>query len=254
MEYTVHRLAELSGVSARTLRFYDGIDLLKPARVTEAGYRIYGPAEAELLRQILIYRELGLPLDEIRRIVSSPGFDPKAALRGHLRQLLEKRERLDRLIDNVKKSIKEKEGLAVMTDSEKFEGLKRELISENERKFGTEIRGKYGDEAVDASNRKLGNMTQEQYDEFQRLSQEIDEALRAAVKAGDPGGAEATRLCELHKRWLCFHWSEYTPQAHAGLGEMYVEDARFKAYYDKVTPGGTVFLRDALRIFTGIGA
>jgi len=112
MPYTVQQLARLAGVSPRTLRYYyyyyDQIGLLKPGATSVAGYRLYGPAEVDRLQQILFYRELGFSLDEIRRILSDPRFDPLEALREHRRRLLAQQERIARLIDNVEKTIAEK--------------------------------------------------------------------------------------------------------------------------------------------------
>lgn len=252
MEYTVAGLAGLSGVSPRTLRFYDRTGLLKPARLSTAGYRLYGPAEVERLRRILILRELGMPLAEISRTLSAPDFDPAVSLRAHLERLRGERERINGLIRSVEKSISEQEGRIVMTDQEKFEGFKRGLIEENERKYGAEIREKYGEEAVEGSNRKLMGMSEEQYAETEALSAEVNRALAEALALGDPAGPEAMRACELHKKWLCRYWTEYSPEAHMGLGRMYVEDERFRAYYNSVAPGAAVFLRDALAVFTGI--
>lgn len=95
MEYTVNQLAKIAGVSGRTLRYYDKIDLLKPARVNSSGYRIYGQKEVNLLQQILIYRELDLSLEDIKAIISNPDFDRKTALKNHYNQLKSKRNRLD---------------------------------------------------------------------------------------------------------------------------------------------------------------
>ncbi len=250
MEYTVAGLARLSGLSARAIRYYDGLALLRPGRKTSAGYRVYGPEEVERLRQIMLYRELGFPLEDIKELVDIPGFDTVTALRGHLERLTERRERLDALIANVKKSILETEGAVTMTDREKFEGFKRELVADNERKYGGEIREKYGKETVERSNNKLLNMSEAEYEEVQRLSSEVDESLAGALKTGDPKSPEALAACEKHRQWLCHFWTEYSPEAHAGLGRMYVDDERFKAYYDRIAPGAAEFLRDALAEYT----
>ena len=251
MEYTVQKLSRLAGVSPRTLRFYDEIDLLKPARTSSSGYRIYGAAEVDRLQQILFYRELGLDLDRIKAILSSPSFDGPAALREHREQLLERRRRLDLLIANVEKTIAAGEGRVEMKNEEKFEGFKKRLIEDNEKKYGAEVRAKYGDDAVDRSNAKLAGMTQAQFDEATRLAEELTETLDEAFIAGDPAGELAQRAAELHKRWLTFYWPQYSTEAHAGLARMYVDDERFRAYYDAKRPGTAEFLRDAIHIYTG---
>ena len=115
MEYTVQALAELSGVTPRTLRWYDRIGLLKPGRVGENGYRYYGPAQVDRLQDILYYRALGVPLDQIRASLDDPSFDRLAALRGHLAALEGERERLEGLIRSVKTTIRKQERSEIMT-------------------------------------------------------------------------------------------------------------------------------------------
>lgn len=250
MEYTVQKLAQLAGISTRTLRYYDEIGLLKPARTNSSGYRIYGSTEVDQLQQILFYRELGVNLDSIKEIMTSPTFDGSQALRDHREKLLEKRAQLDALINNVDKSIKQTERKISMTDKEKFEGFKQKLVDDNEKKYGKEIREKYGDDAVNNSNAKVKGMTNEQYEEIQKLEQQLFINLKTAMDTGDPAGELAQKAADLHKQWLCFYWDQYSKEAHAGLAEMYVADERFTAYYDKVQLGATEFLRDAIVIYT----
>ncbi|TDK56255.1 MerR family transcriptional regulator [Bacillus salipaludis] len=252
MEYTVQKLGKLAGISTRTLRYYDEIGILKPARINSSGYRIYGQAEVDRLQQILFYRELGVSLDNIKKIVTAPSFDGAQALREHREKLLEKRAQLEVLIANVEKTIALSEGRIDMSDQEKFEGFKQKMIDDNEKKFGEEVRQKYGNDAVEKSNAKVKNMTQEQYQEVTALEQQVREALAQAFATGDPAGELAQKAADLHKQWLTYYWSGYSKEAHAGLAQMYVDDDRFRAYYDKEQPGIAEFLRDAIRIYTGI--
>ncbi|MGJ7920046.1 MerR family transcriptional regulator [Neobacillus sp. LXY-4] len=252
MEYTVQKLASLASISTRTLRYYDEIGILKPARINSSGYRIYGQAEVNKLQQILFYRELGVNLENIKEIVTSPSFEAGKALKEHREKLLEKRQQLDLLIANVEKTIALTEGRITMSDKEKFEGFKKNMIDENEKKYGKEIREKYGKETVEKSNAKLMNMTQEEYDEATALAEELHLTLAEAFKTGDPAGEVAQKAAELHKKWLLHYWTEYSKEAHAGLAQMYVDDERFTAYYDKEQPGTAAFLRDAIHIYTGM--
>ena len=248
MSYTIKQMAELAGVSARTLRYYNSIGLLSPMALTQAGYRLYGPQEVEKLRQILFYRELGLPLEAIAKILNAPQFDALAALVNHRSRLLQKRTQLDALLANLEKSIAEKEGRVTMQDAEKFEGFKKRLIEQNEEKYGREVREKYGDEAADASNAKIMNLTQEQYEEMQAVGEQVLAALDAAWEQGcSPAGQEAGKAVELHRQWLSYTWGErYSPQAHASLAEMYAADERFAAYYNRGQKGKAEFFRDAI--------
>ena len=251
MEYTVNALARLSGVSGRTLRYYDGIGLLRPARATEAGYRMYGAAEVDRLQQILFYREMGMPLAEIKTLLEQPGYTRGTALEQHLQALLAKRGQIDALIANVQKSIAAEKGEAIMSDKEKFEGFKQQMIDENEQKYGKEIREKYGDDTVDASNAKLAGMSEADYKAAEALGNELNEKLAKAAEAGDTHGDAAREVAELHKQWLMAWWpaGQYSAEAHKGLCQMYLDDARFKAYYDKIHPKAATFLRDAVERF-----
>lgn len=252
MEYTVQKLGKMAGVSPRTLRYYDEIGILKPARINSSGYRIYGGAEVDRLQQILFYRELGVNLEEIKEIITSPNFDRAKALRDHREKLLEKRTRLDQLIANVEQTIAQIEGRMKMTDQERFAGFKRKLIDDNEKNYGKEIREKYGDEAVDKSNKKMEGITREEYDAVTKLGNDVLDTLYAAFKTGDPAGELAQKAADLHRRWLSFYWDSYSKEAHVGVTQMYVDDERFKAYYDVKQPGAAEFLRDAVLIYTGM--
>ena len=252
MEYTVHELAELAGITARTIRYYDEIGLLKPARINSSGYRIYRGAEVDRLQQIMFYRELGVSLNDIKNIMNSPLFNRVEALKEHRARLIDEKKRLEVLIANVEKTIAMLEGRIIMTDREKFEGFKQKMIDDNEKKYGEEIRTKYGDEQVDESYKKFKNMTKEQYDEVEKLSLELNETLKKAFATGNPAGELAQKAADLHRQWLSYFWGSYSKEAHAGLAQMYVEDERFTAYYDKEQPGTAKFLRDAILIYTGM--
>lgn len=251
MEYTIKALAELAGVTPRTLRWYDRQGLLKPLRTTEAGYRIYGPREVDRLQDILFYRELGLELAAIRRILDDPAFDRQAALHSHLRKLEARRARLDGLILTVRRTIDEARGGTQMSDKEKFEAFKRRAVEANEARYGREIREKYGDETVDRANANVLALTEEEYGQWKALEEEIRTALARAVQAGETAaGAEGQRIAALHRRWLSYSWEAYTPQAHRGLGRLYTADPRFTAYYDKEVPGCAAFLCRAIEAYT----
>jgi DNA-binding transcriptional MerR regulator len=249
MELTINKLAKLAGVSPRTLRYYDAIGLLPPMRVGENGYRIYGQREVDRLQQILFYREMGMPLEDIKKVLSSKGFDEQQALESHLTALLAEKDRIERLVTNVMKTLKALKGEITMSNQEKFDGFLRKLVSENEKRYGAEVRAKYGDDVMDRSNEKVLGMTEETYKNTQELEEKLYEALKAAVAQGDPAGEAAQEACRLHKAWLCRYWDHYSKEAHMGLAEMYVEDPRFTAYYEEIAPGCARFLRDALAVF-----
>jgi hypothetical protein len=136
-----------------------------------------------------------------------------------------------------------------MPKNKKSGDFRQKLIDENEKRYGDEIREKYGNDALSRSNAKIKGMTEEQYAEVEKLSREFNETLKAAFEQGDPSSELAQKACELHKRWLCCFWSHYSKEAHIGVTQMYVDDPRFTEYYDKISPGCAAFLRDAVKIF-----
>ena len=131
----------------------------------------------------------------------------------------------------------------------KFEGFIRKMVDDNEKQYCTEIRAKYGDAVVDRSNAKVRDMSKEQYAEVEALSAEFNRMLKSAVESGNPAGELAQKVCELHRKWLCYFWDTYSKEAHLGVTQMYVDDARFRAYYEKIVAGGAVFLRDAVAVY-----
>ena len=249
MEKPIGELAQHAGISKRTLRYYDEIGLLKPRMTTSAGYRLYGEEEVNRLQQILFYRELDFDLETIKGILDDPHFDRTQALEEHMQRLEEKQKHIEALLHLVQKSLQEARGERTMSDKEKFEGLKKDLIKKHEQAYGKEARETYGEEEVEASQRKLMRMSEESFSEFDQLDKEILEKLEKAEKTKDPGSDLAQEVARLHKQWLLYTWPSYTKEAHAKLAQMYVNDPRFGEHYQ----GRAVFLRDAILIYTGKG-
>ena len=248
MDYGIKELSQLAGVSARTLRYYDEIGLLKPSRVTEAGYRYYGPNEVALLQQILFYRERGFELKTIQRVLYDKDFDMLKAMEEHLRALEDRRAETEALIATVKKTIQHMKGDHAMSDKEKFQALKDKMVRENEEKFGPEARQKYGDGQVDAANRTMMGLTEEQFARWQEMDGEILRRLEAGVRDGIRADSEAAKqIALLHKEWLSFALPNYSVPMHKGIAAMYIADERFTAYYDRNTPGCAQLLHDAVQ-------
>lgn len=247
MEYTIRELADLSGVTTRTLRWYDQIGLLKPGRVAENGYRYYGPAQVDRLQDILYYRALGVELAQIKACLDDPSFDRLAALRGHLNALEQEQARLEALIRSVRKTISAQERKELMNDQEKFEALKQQIVTTHEERYGREARQKYGDPMVDAAQNAVRNLTQEQYREWTGLGEEIQRRLEAAVRSQTlPDSLEGREITQLHRRWLTLSGNTYDPAKHMGLAQLYIRDERFTAYYDRRVPGCARFLCEAV--------
>ena len=247
MEYSIQELSRLSGVTTRTLRWYDKIGLLKPRRVAESGYRYYGAAEVDRLQDILFYRALGVELARIRQCLDDPSFDRLAALRSHLTALEGEKARLEQLIRLVQDTIGAQERNEIMHDEQKFEAFKRRAVEHNEETYGKEARERYGDRQVDDANRAVLGLTGEQYQMWNELEEEIRGRLEDAVHAGlDPTGEEGREIVRLHRRWLEVTVKPCDGARQRGIAELYVADERFAAHYDRNVPGCARFLRDAV--------
>lgn len=248
MSYSVKALAHLSGVSVRTLHYYEERGLLAPARRAN-GYRAYDDACVARLQQILLYREAGMPLSEIARVLDSPDFDACGALREHLARLEGRIRQMNAMASSVRRTLRCLEEGVPMEDAARFEGFKAAMIEENERAYGAEVRSAWGDDAMDAANAKVAAMSAGDWAQAGELEGQVIEGLKEAMAEGDPAGQAARRLCETHAAWLKRFWGDgaYSVEAHRSLGQMYVADERFRAYYDeRAGVGAAEFLRDAL--------
>lgn len=250
MTYTIKELAELAGVSTRTLRWYDKIGLLTPTGTTEAKYRLYDETSVARLQQILFYRELEFSLADIGRMLNAPDFDGQEALKSHLTALTRRRERIDDLIDTVNKTLDDLQGGKKMTDKERFEAFKTEAIKKNEEKYGREIRRTYGDKEIDRSNDAFQSLDQKSYDRRMEIEAEIFKLLKTAVLTGAaPQGPAGKKIARLHRDWCFFGQESYHAGKHAGIAELYVSDERFTVYYDSEVKGCAKFLRDAVAAY-----
>ena len=248
MEYSIQELSRMAGISTRTLRYYDEIGLLKPARVTQAGYRYYGTPEVDRLQQILYYRERGFQLHTIQKILQDRDFDKLRAMEDHLLALKQRQEETAALIRTVEQTIRHMKGECQMADREKFKALKKSLVHGNEIKFGAEARAKYGDAQVDAANKNMMGLSEEDFARWQALEQQILQELEQAVETGLSAHSETGKcIAQLHRDWLRFTLPGYTPAQHKGIAALYVADERFTQYYDRRIPGCAQWLSDAVQ-------
>ncbi|WP_099156643.1 MerR family transcriptional regulator [Virgibacillus ndiopensis] len=238
----VKEVADLVGISVRTLHHYDEIGLLIPKNTTESGYRLYSNSELETLQQILFFKELGFPLKKIKEIISSPSFDRGEALALHRKMLVEKRIRLDKMISTIDKTIQHAKGEIEMSNNEKFEGFD---FSHNP--YEQEARERWGDKAVDESNAKINNMSKGERKDFEDEFNGIYRNL-AAIRHESP---ESDVAQEGIKEWYDFlnRMGNYSLDAFKGLGQMYVDDKRFTKNIDQFGEGLAVFMRDAMAVY-----
>ncbi|MBO1004644.1 MerR family transcriptional regulator [Pseudogracilibacillus auburnensis] len=238
----VKEVAELVGISVRTLHYYDEIGLLKPDNITESGYRLYSERNLEQLQQILFFRELGFPLKEIRMMMENPAFSQFEALQMHKKVLLKKREHLDILIKTIDKTIAFSKGEIEMTKEERFAGF-----NFDQDEFEQEARERWGDEAIDASKAKIANLSKNEKRNMEEAFEEVYTKL-AEVRYFPAESVEAQQAIE--EWWVYLNKiGNYTLEAFKGLGEMYISDERFTKNIDAYGEGLAQFMCDAMRVF-----
>lgn len=243
----IKKLAQLTGVSTRTLRYYDEIGLLVPVKDPQTQYRLYAQEHIDQLQQILFLKEFDLPLEVIKGILHSPNFNQVEALKNHQELLKKKKQRIERLVKLIDRTIDSLEGERTMTNEEKFELFKEKLIADNEAQYGEELRVKFNEQSISESYGKMRDLTEAQYRAANELEQNLFERLKEALEIGEASSSVAAEVAELHKRWLSFYWAKYTKEAHLGLAQMYRFDERFIAYYDeRVGERATFFLVEAI--------
>jgi DNA-binding transcriptional MerR regulator len=226
--YTIGQLARMAGVTVRTLHHYHHIRLLRPAARTEAGYRLYRQDDLLRLQQILFYKELDLPLDEIRQILDDPSFDPLQALAHHRQVLRGRMERLARLLDTIDSTIDRlTEADMTLTDEELYAGFTPEQIERYQR----EAREMYDPALVAESERRVRQMTREQWTALQAEGDEVTRGL-AALMDRPPGDPEVQALIARHHAWL-EHFYPASAELYAGLGQGYATHPDFRAFYDR---------------------
>jgi len=237
----VKEVAELVGISVRTLHHYDDIGLLKP-ETTESGYRIYSEKDLETLQQILFFKKLGFPLKKIKEILNSQSFDRGEALQVQRKMLLEERTRLDNMLATIDKTIQHAKGEIDMSDQEKFEGF-----DFRHNPYEQEARERWGDKSVDESNTKINRMSKDEQkvlgEEFDRIYQDL-----AAIRHKAPDSDEAQAAIKVWYDYLNKIGS-YSLDAFKGLGQMYVDDERFTKNSDKYGNGLAAFMREAMAVY-----
>jgi MerR family transcriptional regulator, thiopeptide resistance regulator len=250
--YTVKQVTKLSGVSVRALHHYDEIDLLKPAYVGANGYRYYGRDELLRLQQILLHRELGFPLDEIRQVLSAPNFDRVAALRTHRERLMEKVRRYRRLVRTLDATLAALEGDTDMNDKAMYRGFSPEKQAQHEAwlvaRFGGNVQAR-----IEQAKTRIKGWSAAEFDQHLAEVERIEVALAKAHTTGAPANSDevAALIRRLH-HWVGRGWNEPpSRERFIGLAAMYQEHPDFRARYESRAPGLTDYLAKAIKAFAG---
>ena len=242
-QLSIKQISKLAGVSVRTLHYYDQIGLLKPQRHPHNQYRYYTRDSLFTLQQILFYRELDFSLEQIDQLMKRPDFDLVTALEQHKKALQTRAKRLETLLETIDNTINNLKGQKTMTTTEYFNGFS----DEQQEIYEKEAASIWDPKIVHESNRRWKNMDITARNQLMEKGERITLALRDAM----PGGInspEAQRLVGVWQQHIGFFY-ECTDEILLGLGNMYVEDERFKAFYDRVQPGLAEFIRDAIKVY-----
>ncbi len=240
---TVKQLAKIAGITPRTLHYYDEIGLLKPSHLGENGYRYYEEEALLRLQQVMFYRELGMPLDNIKEIMGRRDFDVLRAFEQHREELHKRIARLEQLVTTVDNTINHLKGKIDMSQKQFFEGFSEEQQAEYEK----EAMQIYDPATVKSASKKWKAYSEA---EKQRIGEEGNAIYLDLLLAMPKGAAspEAQACVERWRRHIEYFWTPSEEQLLA-LANGYNEDPRFKANFDKIDPNLAAFIRDAVRIY-----
>jgi DNA-binding transcriptional MerR regulator len=248
--YTVKQVAKLSGVSIRTLHYYDEIGLLKPANVGANGYRYYGRDELLRLQQILFHRELGFPLEQIRQVLDARTFDRAAALRAHRVRLMDEARRYRQMVRTLDVTLAALEGDADMNDKAMYRGFDPEKQARQEawviERYGPDVQW-----SIDAAKAATRDWSQADFDRSQAEVGDIEAALSEALAVGLPADSERVQalIRRLHA-WVGRSWAGPPNRiAFLGLRELYEEHPEFRSRYEARAAGLTDYVSEAMRVF-----
>lgn len=238
----INEVSKLTGVTVRTLQYYDKIGLLAPSEVTDAGYRLYDENALFKLAQIMFFKELDFSLSEIKRIITSPDFDTRKALLNQKELLIKKRDRLNGLIELVDRTL---EGGKVMS----FKEFDSSEIEKAKEKYAKETKEKYGDTPEYAEFwEKTTKYTKQDWDEvngkmldiFKKFADNMDKA---------PESPEAQALVKEWQYYISENFYTCPDEVLQGLGLMYVNDVRFKNNIDKTKEGLAEYISKAISAY-----
>ncbi|GAA1415651.1 MerR family transcriptional regulator [Catellatospora coxensis] len=244
MAYTVGKVAELAGVTVRTLHHYDEIGLLSPSERSSTGYRRYVDADLERLQQILYYRELQFSLEEIAAILDDPQSDATAHLRRQHELLTGRIKRLQEMVTAIEFAMEASKVGVNLTPEERFEVFgdfnPDDYTEEVEQRWG-------GTDAYRESTRRTARYTKDDWLRNKQENEDWGRRFTALMDSGTPAESpEAMDLAEEHRQLISRWFYECNYEIHTGLADMYLADERFMATYEAIKPGMTQYLHDAI--------
>ena len=241
-KYSVNQVARLSGITVRALHYYDQIGLLKPAMRSEKKYRYYDESDLLRLQQILFYRELAFSLEQTRNILDDSDFDFVEALKTHRQTLIQKHKRINQLIQTVDQTLEKIQGDQNMAlkDKDLYQGFDQEKID----RWNREVDEKYDPEKVAESRRNVGKMSKEHFNTVQEQGERVTIAI-AENMDHEASSPVVQALIKEHHAWI-ENFYVCPAMMYKGLGQMYVENPEFTAFYEKIKPGLATFMCGAM--------
>lgn len=238
----ISEVAKLTGITVRTLHYYDEIGLLKPSEITEAGYRLYSREDLEILQQILFFRELDFPLSQIKEIMNNPNYDKEEALKKQKELLIQQRQRIEGLIKLIEKRIEGDNNMS-------FKEFDMNEIEENKKKYAKEVKERWGtSKAYEESEKKTSSYNKGKWGDINQETSEIFKGF-AELRNSDPGSEEVQELVRRWQKYITDNFYTCTNEILSGLGLMYVEDERFKENLDKNGEGTAKLMAEAIKIY-----
>lgn len=238
----ISEVAKLTGITVRTLHYYDEVGLLKPSEITEAGYRLYSREDLEILQQILFFRELDFPLSQIKEIMNNPNYDKEEALKKQKELLIQQRQRIEGLIKLIEKRIEGDNNMS-------FKEFDMNEIEENKKKYAKEVKERWGtSKAYEESEKKTSSYNKEKWGDINQETSEIFKGF-AELRNSDPGSEEVQELVRRWQKYITDNFYTCTNEILSGLGLMYVEDERFKENLDKNGEGTAKLMAEEIKIY-----
>lgn len=246
--YKISEIADIAKISIRTLHHYDKIDLLKPEMISPTGYRLYSDQSLETLQQILFFKEIGFSLREVKAILENPDFDRKQTLLQHKDLLKKKKERLEEMIQTIDHTIITIKGGNIMDKKEMFEGFDMSEIEHYQKKYAKEAQEKYGKQMLDETLKKTDNYSKGDWKTITKNQEAIYQTLIEGMNHG-PEHPQVQKAIAEWQKFITDNFYDCTLEILRGLGDLYVQDARFTANIDKYKPGLSTFFRKAIIIY-----
>lgn len=245
--YKINEVSKLTGVSIRMLHHYDKIRLLEPSKRTDSNYRMYNDDDIARLYQILLFKELEFPLQEIKQILDDKDFNREEVLKAQRNLIFEKKQRLERILESIDDTIESLGGNVMSKDN--FKAFGYEEVKKHQEKYKEETKKRYG--KSDAYRESQGKTSKYSKNDWENIMQEAGAIYEELYKLmdKDPSDEKVQELIEKWRNHITTNFYNCTIEIFRGLALMYVGDERFTKNIDKYGEGLAKFMSDAMNIY-----